>query len=101
MSTIGGDSQVFFEFNRLMGGAARLLDANSFQAGTFTEAREVGGKQAYLTPEGAAAFDSLVGEERSPKLEHDPQGLFASVFKGDDQAAPKRLTKEEFTGSVK
>lgn len=95
----GGDMRV-----RNQGGAGGLgivnqqevIDAHSKEAGDFTQMRNVGGSEVWLTADGAKAYDGLVKEGYDFRTEKDPSGL--GKFFGGDFTGPKG---EQFQGKVK
>lgn len=58
---MSGDMRVRSNIDGALGGAGKLehIDAHSSQSGDFSEARQVGGKEVFFTPDGAALYDEL------------------------------------------
>jgi hypothetical protein len=65
-----------------MANQVETVDAHSTKAGSFSEARQVGGQNVYLTPEGAKALDALSEAGFELRATKDP-GALSKMLLGD------------------
>ena len=65
-----------------MANQVETIDAHALRAGNFTEARNVGGQNVWMTPQGAEAYDALQRGGWEMRASKDP-GWFSRTFMGD------------------
>lgn len=80
----GGDMRVQTKPIGTIGALNQIetVDAHSMRAGSFTEQRNVGGQNVWLTPAGARAVDELKNGIHELRAERDP-GFFSRMLLGD------------------